>query len=178
MSKRFSPLNAVLLICLFSVRIAGAENKTLNKDLNFSLNTGSFIYHAYDPGGDFTQYLQNRFVAIESKLTNRVVDSVVAGTFINSDGNRCVLLGVQKNWHHFSSRMTFEGVYAYAGEFFLNAFSDCGAAGFYNDIERATSIGFAPYIYHGIECDLNQHASLEVGAILPGIIVLTLQWHF
>ncbi|MBW5289958.1 MAG: hypothetical protein Rpha_2051 [Candidatus Ruthia sp. Apha_13_S6] len=28
-------------------------------------------------------------------------------------------MGVQKKWNHFDKRLTFEGVYAYAGEFFF-----------------------------------------------------------
>jgi hypothetical protein len=75
--------------------------------------------------------------------------------------------------------MTFEGVYAYAGELLLDTFSECGdSPGLYNRIKGVTGIGFAPYLYHGIEFDLSQHASLEAGAILPGILVLTVQWHF
>jgi hypothetical protein len=164
------------MLCNISIAIAG--DQTLTKDHKYSLNTGSFVYHAYAPDKEFTQYFNNYLFAIERKVTNRVIDNVVAGTLINSYGDRCVLLGAQKNWHFFNEHMSFEGLYAYAGEFFLDTFSDCGDSGPYHAIERATGIGFAPYIYHGIEYDINKHASLEGGVILPGIIVFTMQWHF
>ncbi len=175
-SARIALFVLVAIVCAQGA--LAEEEASLHEGFEFSLNTGSFIYHVYAPGQQFTQYLQNRFVALEKRLHKGPFDNLVVGTLINSHGNRCILLGVQKNWRRLSRRMTFEGGYAYVGEFFVSTFENCGAEGFYNTIERATGIGFAPYIYHGIQLDLNKYASLEAGAILPGIAVLTLQWHF
>lgn len=172
-------MTQLLFVLLFGLcaNAAIAADATMNKDLNYSLNTGSFIYHAYSPGQTYTQYFQNQFIAVEKKIDNPIIDSIIAGTLLNSYGNRCALLGVQKNWSNLSDRMTFEGVYSYAGEFFFDAFSECGEMGIYHDIKKATGLGFAPYIYHGIEYDLHPNVSLEAGVILPGIIVFSLQWH-
>ena len=167
-----------VLLLIFFPNIAGALDSTLNKNQNYSLNTGSFIFHLYEPRGHFTQYFQNQYLAVERRIDDSIVDNIVLGTVVNSYGNRCAVLGVQKNWVEFSDRTTFEGIYAYTGEFFFQAFSECGSEGYYHKIEKATGIGFAPYIYHGIEYDLNPYASIEYGIILPGILVLSLQWHF
>ena len=151
---------------------------TLNADLKYSLNTGSFVYHAYSPQRDFTQYLENRFLSLERKIENPYVDALVIGSVLNSHGNRCFLLGVQKDWITFDERLSFEGVYAYAGEFFVDAFSHCGDKGFYNSVRDITGIGFTFYMYHGLEYDLGRHLSLEAGAALPAIVLLSVQWHF
>lgn len=87
-------------------------------------------------------------------------------------------MGVQKNWKHLGKKLTFEGVYAYAGEFFFSDFSHCGDDGVYAKIKKATGLGFAPYIYHGLEYDLNKNISIEGGFILPLILVATIQFHF
>lgn len=166
-----------VLLNIFIQRIF-AEDISLNKGMDYSLNTGSFIFHAYAPNQKFNQYFHNQFVAIEKSVSHSIIDNYVVGTFLNSYDDRCILLGVQKNWINFHNKLSFEGLYAYAGEFFIDAFSECGASGLYNDMLRATGIGFVPYIYHGIEYDLDPHISLEAGALLPGILVLSVQWHF
>ena len=167
----------VILIYSFAQAVF-AEDNTLNKDLSYSIIAEAFIYHAYSPQETFTQYFQNDYIAIETKTSYSTVDSVVLGTFFNSSGHRCLLIGAHRNWYEFSSKLTFEGIYAYAGEFFTNLFSKCGSEGIYKKIDRVVGIGFAPYFYHGFEYDLNPNASLEAGVILPGIVVLTVQWHF
>ena len=162
-------------------QMANGEDHTLNKDLDYSLNTGSFVFHTNspDPGEKkFTQYLQNEYVAIEKKIDHSMIDAVILGTFVNSFNHRCLLLGVQKNWIQFSNRMTLEATYAYAGEFFVEPFSECGAEGFYNGVREATGIGFIPFIYHDIEYDFTPYLSLETGVIFPAILAITLQWHF
>jgi len=168
----------------FWMNLAAAQNNdsdpadTLSPEMTYSLNTGSFIYHAYSPQRDFLQYFDNRVIALERRIENPYIDSLVVGSGLNSHGNRCLMLGVQKDWIQYDDRLSFEGVYAYAGEFFFDAFSHCGDAGFYNNVRDITGVGFTFYIYHGLEYDLNRHLSLEAGAALPGIVVLSLQWHF
>lgn len=54
--------------------LAISEDQTLNKDLDYSLNSGSFIYHAYAPHEQFNQYLGNQFIAVERKIDNSSVD--------------------------------------------------------------------------------------------------------
>ena len=161
--------------------MAIGDDTTLNKDLDYSLNTGSFVFHTNSPApGEkkFTQYLQNEYVAFEKKIDHPMIDALVLGTFINSFNHRCLLLGVQKNWLQFSDRMSFEATYAYAGEFFVDTFADCGAEGFYKGARDTTGIGFIPFIYHNIEYDLSRHLSVEAGVLFPTVLALTLQWHF
>ncbi|WP_201340839.1 hypothetical protein [Abyssogena phaseoliformis symbiont] len=64
------------------------------------------------------------------------------------------------------------------GSSFFSDFSHCGDDGVYAKIKKATGLGFAPYIYHGLEYDLNKNISIEGGFILPLILVATIQFHF
>lgn len=155
-----------------------ANGQTLNQSKKLSLIVGSFVYHAHKPHEELKQYFQNHLMTLQVRLPERANAKVFAGPFINSLGNRCFLLGAQKNWHQFDRRTTFEGVYAYAGEFFFDTFANRGAAGIYRRIKRATGLGFAPYLYHGVEFDLSEYASLQAGVIAPGIVMATVQWHF
>jgi hypothetical protein len=128
----------------------------------YSLDTASFAYHIYAPKEGDNQYFKNQ---------------LFAGTFINSESNRCILLGMGKNWVR-RNQWSFEGLYAYAGDFVFTPFEHCGDDGFYQDMKRATGIGFAPYIYHGVKYDVNSYVSVRSGILLPGIVVMSLQLRF
>ena len=171
-------IKPLLLLALLLTGATQADT-LINKDTKFSIHTGSYIKHIVPNGKGLNQKLGNKFFDIEFKLdNNKYFDKTLIGTFLNSEGNRCILLGVQKDWKNINNRLTFEGVYAYAGEFFFSTFEHCGDAGPYNKIRNKTGVGFAPYIYHGLEYGLNKHISLELGFIAPLIAVSTIQFHF
>ncbi len=46
------------------------------------------------------------FFDVEIRLNddNAIFQKIVIGTFKNSNNNRCILLGVQKNWKHLTKR--------------------------------------------------------------------------
>lgn len=144
----------------------------------FSINTGSLSYHAFPPDEDSNQYFDNRYFSIERKLSADSDYSVMAGTFLNSQNERCALIGVRKDWHRFSDKLVFKGVYAYAGEFFIETFEDCGQGGFYEDMKDNIGVGFAPYIYHAAQYNFTDYFGVEGGLMLPGILVLSVQWSF
>lgn len=163
------------LLAVFLVFISTSVQS--NDEKMYAVNPTAFVYHAYSPGKDYTQYFQNQYVAIERKFSPQSDYSLAVGSLKNSFSDRCLLLGVRKDWIT-EGRWIFKGGYAYAGEFFLNTFSHCGDEGVYKNIKDATGIGFAPYIYHALQYSINENTSVEGGIILPGIVIFSVQLHF
>lgn len=162
----------VAVLILFYSMFAVSGEKTL-----YAINPTAFVYHAYNPAKNYTQYFQNQYVAFERRLSPDSDYSLAIGSLKNSFADRCLLLGVRKDWIT-EGRWIFKGGYAYAGEFFLNTFSHCGDEGVYKNIKDVTGIGFAPYIYHALQYNINKSASVEGGVILPGIVIFSVQLHF
>ena len=144
----------------------------------FSVNTGSFLYHAFPKNPDSNQYFDNQFISIERKFSEESDYSLVGGTFLNSQSNRCILLGMRNDLYRFNERLVIKGIYAYAGEFFVSAFEHCGDDGFYETVNKYTGIAFAPYIYHAAQYNFTDYWGLEAGLMLPGIVVMSMQWSF
>lgn len=142
------------------------------------MNTGSFLYHAFPKNEDSNQYFDNRYFSIERKFSKDSDYSWMVGTFLNSQGYRCALLGMRKDWYRVNEQLVIKGVYAYAGEFFFKAFEECGEDGFYEEMKDATGVGFAPYIYHAAQYNFTDYFGVEGGLMLPGIIVMSIQWTF
>jgi len=157
--------------------ITPAESGNNTLDL-FSMNTGSFLYHAFPKNDDSNQYFDNRLFSIERKFSADSDYSFMVGTFLNSQNNRCALFGLRSDLYHFNDRFVIKGIYAYAGEFFVDAFEDCGDDGFYETVKSYTGIGFAPYIYYSAQYNFTDYWGLEGGLILPGILVMSMQWSF
>ena len=169
----------IILSTYLSILTTTSAISTQQKKGNqkFSLNTGSFVYHAYNlDKTKQTQFFDNKYFSASIKVSDS--NALVVGTFLNSYGNRCVLLGLEKNWHNFNNKLSFEGLYAYAGDFFFEPLDHCGDKGIYKKFKNITGVGFAPYLYHGIEYDINKIISLDLGIILPGILVASLGWKF
>ena len=144
----------------------------------FSVNTGSFLFHALPPDSESTQYFRNQYFSIERKLSADSDYSILVGTFKNSQNNRCALLGVRKDWYHVNDKLVIKGVYTYAGEFFVDAFDHCGDGGFYEDMKKHTGLAFAPYIYNAAQYNFTDYFGVEGGLILPGILIMSVQWSF
>ncbi|MCU5774365.1 hypothetical protein N5923_15575 [Erwiniaceae bacterium BAC15a-03b] len=160
------------MLFLFSSRINASEINL------YSLNTGSFIYHIYAPGTNKVEYFKNQYVAVERKFSEDSKYSMVLGTLNNSQGNRCALMGVRRDWWSDNSGWTIKGLYTYTGEFFFDTFSHCGDDGFYHSIKQSTGLGFAPYVYHAAQYNFTSYFGVEGGIILPGIFVVSMQWSF
>lgn len=143
-----------------------------------SINTGSFLFHVVPYDVDSNQYFDNRYLSIERKLSADSDYSLFAGTFLNSQDNRCLLLGMRKDWFRFSDNLAVKGIYSYAGEFFFDAFKHCGDGGVYRTSKKRTGVAFVPYIYHAVQYNFNPHIGVEAGFILPFIVVLSVQWSF
>ncbi|BBB23499.1 conserved hypothetical protein [Isorropodon fossajaponicum endosymbiont JTNG4] len=127
------PIVLVVYLIFFSNTYAN-----MNSDSIVSIHTGSYLKYIVPSGDDFTEKFANDFFDIEIRVNDDSVafQKIIIGTFKNSENNRCILLGVQKNWKHLGKRLIFEGVYAYAGEFFFGDFSHCGDDGVYAKIKK------------------------------------------
>ncbi len=173
MNKKLTINFIVLMMLAFFVKPAFSTEK------NFTANIGSFLYHPrfiFRSGSDFTEGFDNEYLALGYRIGDKSHFNV--GTLLNSQGNRCLLTGVQRSWHRFSDKLEFEGFYGYVGEFFFSAFDDCADRGVYRQVEEAVGIPGVPYIYHGLEYHFFPNVGLEFGIILPGLIVATLQFSF
>jgi len=170
-------INVKRRVCAVLIASAGLSDAAANELDLYSLHTASFVWHAYAPTKDYTQYFKNELVALEKQIDEKSDYSLYGGTLINSEGNRCALLGMEKRWGEYHN-LVIEGIYVYAGEFFIKPFSQCGDAGAYREMKKLSGIGFAPYIYHGVKYEINRYVSFRSGFILPGIVVLSLQLGF
>lgn len=153
------------------------QSSGLNKDKEYSIHIGSYLKHLRENSPQVEDF-DNKLFDIEYKIDKNYADNIILGTIINSSGNRCMMIGIQKNYYDFSDRLSFEGTYIYSGEFFFDAFKQCGDGGVYKTLKEKSGIAFAPYIYHGLEYDISSNISLEGGVILPGLVLLNIQFHF
>ena len=169
----FFRLYSVLVCIVFSIPTVIANPLDL-----VSINTGSFLYHAVPKNEDSNQYFNNNYFSIERKLSADSDTSWLVGTFMNSQDHRCILLGMREDWYRVSDDLVFKGVYAYGGEFFIDTFADCGNEGFYEEMKEITGVGFAPYLYHAFQYNVTDYFGVEAGLLLPGIVVMSMQWSF
>lgn len=106
----------------------------------YSVNTGSFVYHMSGNHGQYNEKFNNDFFSIERKFSEDSKYSLLVGTMKNSFADRCLSLGVRRDWLQGSGQnkgWTFKGVYAYTGEFFFDAFSHCGDSGTYHTAKKS-----------------------------------------
>ncbi len=169
--------NALVFIATV-VPAASSYSSELNL---YSVNTGSFVYHMTGNHGQYNEKFNNDFFSVERKFSAESKYSLLIGTMKNSFADRCLTLGVRRDWLQGSNHnkgWTFKGIYAYTGEFFFDAFSHCGDEGAYHTARKITGVGFSPYIYHGLQYNFTDYFGLESGIILPSIFVVSMQWSF
>lgn len=161
------------IIVLVSANVTYADNINL-----YSVNTGSWTYHLTNNHGQYTEGLDNQFVSVERKFSSNSKYSLLIGTMKNSFDDRCIAIGVRRDWVSLGNGWVFKGVYGYVGEFFFDTFEHCGNHGSYKDFKEVTGIGFSPYIYHSFQYNFTDNFGLETGVILPSVFVVSLQWSF
>ena len=144
----------------------------------YSMNTGSYVYHMTGNHGQYNEHFNNNFFSVERKFSQDSKYSVLVGTMKNSFDDRCIALGVRRDWVSLGNGWVFKGIYGYVGEFFFSAFEHCGDHGSYKDFKDATGIGFSPYIYHGFQYNFTDYFGVESGIILPAVFVVSIQWSF
>ena len=165
----------ILLSGLLLVAMPSAQAGELNL---YSMNTGSYVYHMTGNHGQYNEHFNNNFFSVERKFSQDSKYSVLVGTMKNSFDDRCIALGVRRDWVSLGNGWVFKGIYGYVGEFFFSAFEHCGDHGSYKDFKDATGIGFSPYIYHGFQYNFTDYFGVESGIILPAVFVVSVQWSF
>ena len=169
-------MRKLVLLCFFIA--AFANPVSADSEQQYSLITASFSYHLFPPG-DHHEYFSNRLVAV-TRDTDIIpyMDRLILGTLSNSSGNQCLMLGAGRDWKKIDQKIKFVSVYAYVGEFAADSFAECADDGIYQDIDNIVGLGFAPYIYHGINYNLVHELSINGGLILPGVVSFTLEYSF
>lgn len=176
MSKKFIYFLTIILVgFLNNQSFASSSSEDYNK---FAIKVGSFVYHIEGDkdSSKYTEEFDNKLLAASYKFSQD--KEIVIGSLLNSYSDRCAIIGMGKNWHQINSKLSFEGLYAYAGEFFFDNTQDCGNKGIYQTIKQKTGLGFAPYIYHGIKYKLLPNFALELGLIAPTVLVATTRFEF
>ena len=171
-----SLLNVILICAMLAVY---AEAKPVDKDKKISFHVGSYTQHL-GANGDHVEGFDNNLFSIEYPINEYApfFDNFVIGTLENSIGDRCFMMGAQKTYFDLYDGLSFEGYYIYCGEFFFGLFAECGDDGVYQTIKEQTGLGFAPFIYHGLQFDMTSYISLDVGLMLPSIMFVSLQYNF
>lgn len=164
-------------VCGISLMAAVASGYAAEINL-YSINTGSYVYHLTGNHGQYNENFNNRFVSVERKFSPESKYSALVGTMKNSFDDRCLSLGMRRDWASGQNGWTFKGVYAYTGEFFFKAFSHCGDSGTYRTAKKLTGVGFSPYLYHGLQYNFSNYFAVEGGMIVPAIFVMSMQWSF
>lgn len=85
----------------------------------YSMNTGSYVYHMTGNHGQYNEHFNNNFFSVERKFSQDSKYSVLVGTMKNSFDDRCLTLGVRRDWLKNDTGWVLKGVYAYTGEFSL-----------------------------------------------------------
>ncbi len=102
----------------------------------YSMNTGSYVYHMTGNHGQYNEHFNNNFFSVERKFSQDSKYSVLVGTMKNSFDDRCLTLGVRRDWLKNRYRLgTERGVCLYRG-IFLDAFSHCGDSGTYRTAKK------------------------------------------
>jgi hypothetical protein len=92
--------------------LAGLATLAQAKEINlYSMNTGSYVYHLTNNHGQYTENFENHFFSVERKFSEDSKYSLLIGTMNNSFDDRCLALGVRRDWYHNGSGWTFKGVY-------------------------------------------------------------------
>ncbi|BBS82597.1 Uncharacterised protein [Klebsiella quasipneumoniae] len=165
----------ILLSGLLLVAMPSAQAGEFNL---YSMNTGSYVYHLTGNHGQYNEHFNNNFFSVERKFSADSKYSALVGTMKNSFDDRCLTLGVRRDWLKNDTGWLLKGVYAYTGEFFFDAFSHCGDSGTYRTAKKITGVGFSPYIYHGLQYNFTDYFGVEGGIIIPAIFVMSIQWSF
>jgi len=171
-------VNRVNLLWLLVFTGPGAAKNDASELSLYSINTGSFVYHMTGNVGDYNEIFKNKFFSVERKFSQESKNSMLVGTMKNSFNDRCLSVGMRRDLHEINSSWMIKGVYAYTGEFFAKAFSDCGNHGSYHDFKKVTGIGFSPYIYHALQYNPTTFFGVEAGIIAPDIFATSIQWSF
>lgn len=110
----------------------------------YSVNTGSWIYHLSNNHGQYTEGFDNQFASVERKFSEDSPYSLLAGTMKNSFDDRCIALGVRRDWVSLGNGWVFKGIYGYVGEFFSRPSSTAAIMVLIRILKTPQVLGFLP----------------------------------
>jgi hypothetical protein len=100
--------------------IVGCHAVGAGREFNlYSMNTGSYVYHMTGNHGQYNEHFNNNFFSVERKFSADSKYSALVGTMKNSFDDRCLTLGVRRDWLKNDTGWLLKGVYAYTGNFSL-----------------------------------------------------------
>lgn len=102
----------ILLSGLLLVAMPSAQAGEFNL---YSMNTGSYVYHMTGNHGQYNEHFNNNFFSVERKFSADSKYSALVGTMKNSFDDRCLTLGVRRDWLKNDTGWLLKGVYAYTG---------------------------------------------------------------
>lgn len=175
----------IVLLCLFNnISYAEVNEKNTNKmkeflkEHDFSIHTLSWTKHYINGNPNQTEGFNNHLFMAGITIDKEKRTKIVLGTLNNSQNNRCIILGISRDWIKINDYLDFVGMYAYNGEIPGVACEGCGNDGIYRTFKNHTGVGFAPYIYHGIRFNATKNLSINSGIILPGLFASTIEFRF
>ncbi len=144
-----------------------------SKANKFSIQGISFIKHLFDDAdkAHYTENFNNRFIALGYRTGETTYIS--AGTLLNSYGEECAIIGLNKTWYSFDKKVDIIGGYSYVGPI-LNAFSTC-----YNASHGANPFtGWRPFVFHGVSIKVVSELRLNIGYLLGGMGIVFFEYRF
>lgn len=106
----------ILLSALLMVAMPSAQAGELNL---YSMNTGSYVYHMTGNHGQYNEHFNNNFFSVERKFSQDSKYSVLVGTMKNSFDDRCLTLGVRRDWLKNDTGWVLKGCMPIPGNFSL-----------------------------------------------------------
>jgi hypothetical protein len=111
--KMMKPAVAVAALMMSSTALQADEINL------YSVNTGSWIYHLSNNHGQYTEGFDNQFASVERRFSEDSPYSLLAGTMKNSFDDRCIALGVRRDWVSLGNGWVFKEFMATLASFFL-----------------------------------------------------------
>ncbi len=146
----------------------------------YSMNTGSYVYHMTGNHGQYNEHFNNNFFSVELQVFLRIQNTACwSEPMKNSFDDRCLTLGVRRDWLKKRYRLGAErGVCLLPGIFF-DAFQPLW--GFRHLPHRQKNHRrrfFAPTSI--MVCNITSPiiSGVEGGIIAPAIFVMSIQWSF
>ncbi len=81
----------------------------------YSMNTGSYVYHMTGNHGQYNEHFNNNFSRWAQVFSGFKIQR--AGRNDENSDDRCLTLGVRRDWLKNDTGWVLKGVYAYTGNF-------------------------------------------------------------
>ena len=110
----------------------------------YSVNTGSWIYHLSNNHGQYTEGFDNQFASVERRFSEDSPYSLLAGTMKNSFDDRCIALGVRRDWASLGNGWVFKGIMATLASFSSRPLSTAATMVLTRILKMRPALAFLP----------------------------------